>query len=196
MMNSRSRRFRIAVGCTLALVLFVSAFRLAAQENFDIPIAFTGEVRAVNGSMIQVDLLWVETSEAQVESDLTSGVRVTVEGLLRIDGTILANVITASTSPMTNVTAVAGTLPTSPSTIAPTATAPAPTEVSAPASVIIVGPIQAVTSTTIVIYNIEIQLDPTLTNLPPLRAGEMVRVQAEQVDGAIVARNITRDPAS
>jgi hypothetical protein len=158
------------------LVLCLHGFRLTAQGNFDIPVAFAGEVRAASGTLLQVDLLWVDTTDAQIDAETGIGAFISVEGLLRIDGTIVASVITAYTPPV-NVTAVVGTIPTAQPTLAP-------------ASMIIVGPVQAINATNIIIYGIEIQLDPAV---PLPRVNEMVRVTAEQVDGVIIARTITQD---
>jgi hypothetical protein len=173
----------------MLLLLCGSAFRLHAQPNVDIPVAFAGEVRAVEGSQIVVNLLSVDISRAQVNLEIASGALVTVVGVLRADGVIQARVVTAYVLPTAVPTAAP---PTPAETPLPT---PVPDAAPTNATVLLIGPIQAVNPSSIVIYSIEIVIDPTLAGLPPLRVGQTVRVEAERVDGVIVARSVSLHPA-
>ncbi|GEM_PF-2420918 len=191
---------RLAIILSLTLVLSVPMLTFAQETSIEFP----GEINAIDGNVIIVGGIAVDTSNAILPADgLSVGMQVQVIGT-RQDQTIIATIIVITdfgvsptpVPPSQDATpTIPATLPppTAEATVAPPTLVPtidatvAPTQIPTAVAtadsttgvpiIVIEGPVQAINVTSITIFDIDIQVDPASTVLTQIRIGDTVRVE-------------------
>ena len=137
---------------------------------------FTGTVEDVDGSLVIVSGLQVDISFITITSaDLEIGMTVTVVGVM--DETIVvAAVVIIIAAPPQDVPSDGSAPPDSP----PSDTPPDDTDSTDNGPVIIIeGPVQSININIIMIFNIEVEVDPADPVLIDLHIGDYVRIAGE-----------------
>lgn len=201
---------------SLLLTILILCFSLGsvtsslAQDDSNF-IQFSGRVEALQGSIITVAGLDVDISNTTINiSDLQAGMTLNISGNLEGD-VVVANTIIIIVNPVVLATeepsdeatpeVTADPEMTPEVTIEPEVTpvveaTPEPTpDPDAPTIIVIEGPVQEITVNTIVIFDIDIHVDPTDAILTQIQIGDTIRVEGETnfIGGVIniVAVNIT-----
>ncbi len=190
---------------TIFILLFVfimvgATSIIQAQED---SIEFPGEIIAIDGNIISVGGISVDTSSAIMPTDgLSIGMTVQVIGT-RQEQTILATIIVitdfGADPDVPQTTEEPDVTPEPEMTEEPEATAePSPVIVDITGGVpiiVIEGPVQAINVTSITIFDIDIEVDPADEVLTQIRIGDTVRIEGESsFEGntiIVVAVNIT-----
>lgn len=192
--------------CTLLFVFIMVGATSLIQAQED-SIEFPGEIIAIDGNIISVGGISVDTSVAIMPTDgLSIGMTVQVIGT-RQDQTILATIIvitdfgTDPDVPQTTEEPDVDDTPEPQTTEEPEMTAePSPSPVIVDITggvpiIVIEGPVQAINVTSITIFDIDIEVNPADAVLTQIRIGDTVRVEGESsFEGntiVIVAVNIT-----
>ncbi len=187
----------------ILLFVFIMVGATSLVQAQDDAIEFPGEIISIEGNMISVGGITVDTSSAIMPSDgLSVGMTVQVIGT-RQDQTILATIIVITdfgTEPdVPQATEEPDETPEPQTTEEPDMTPePSPVIVDITGGVpiiVIEGPVQAINVTSITIFDIDIEVDPADEVLTQIRIGDTVRVEGESsFEGntiVIVAVNIT-----
>lgn len=149
-------------------------------DDDEATIEFTGVISAVNGTVIVVNGINVETASATLTGLLETGSTVQVSGILQPDAKVVAVVI------------IVIDIETTPEATAPAegtaeATQPAPetTPIVDDDTIIIIieGPVEAINVNIITIYGIQIELDPNDPNLTVIQIGDVIRVEGAYSGG-------------
>jgi hypothetical protein len=157
----------------LLLLVFVTACCLMAMKAFaqtEIPIRFVGEVRALDGNTLRLNQLSVDIANAQVNLTLNTGDVVIVQGVLRPDRTITAEQISAFYDSEANLSI----------------------DLGADAEILIIGPVQAVNNDIVTVYDFDVRLEPGASLLHQLYIGDLVRIEAQRLDGSMIARTVSK----
>lgn len=215
------RRRYLLVSVFILLFSFVVLPALIAQDDADddetdaaapAPIQFSGRVELLAMDSITVAGLEVDLSNANVTgADLSLGITVTVTGIL-VDGVVIAETIVIIVDPPEPTPLPESTAEVTPEPeMTPEATpepemtpemTPEPTPVGDDDDdeelgpiIVIEGPVQEININTIVIFNIEIQVDPSDEILTQIQIGDIIRIEGvTSFDSdviVIVAVNIT-----
>lgn len=203
------------------LIIFLIVFSVSSVvQAQDITVEFPGEIVSINGNIISVGGISVDVSDALLPADtLTVGMQVQIIGT-RQEQTVMATIVVITdfgvaptpvppqeatptlVVPTAVPTQAEATLPptavpttdaTSAPTVVPTV---APTTIVGGEPIIVIeGPVQAINVTSITIFDIDIEVDPSSTVLTQIRIGDTVRVEgASSFSGdtiIIVAVDIT-----
>ena len=170
--------YRMIVLFLVICLTLTSQPQLYAQDTGGTAIQFTGTVENIDGSIVTVSGFQVDTSSATTSAgDLSVGMTITVSGVL--DGTVIVAIVIIIVSiglppgqePTPEITPV-GT----PAEVTPTAT-PDPEEEPSPIIIIIEGPIESININIIVIFGIEIHVDPADPILNEIQVGDYVRIE-------------------
>jgi hypothetical protein len=151
-------------------------------DEEDASIEFSGEITAINGTVIVVNGLNVDTSSAALTGLLTVGAIVHVEGVLQPNAVIIALVIIVQleVTPEATVPAEGTEAPQS----TPQAT-PESTPIVGDGAIIIVveGPVEAININIITIYGINIILSPDDPLLTVIQIGDVIRIEGAMDEG-------------
>lgn len=149
-----------------------------AQDSGGNAIQFTGTVDSIDGSTVIVSGFEVDISSATTSAeDLSVGMTITVSGVL--DGTVIVAIviiIVSIGSPPGQDPTPEETPPGPPAEVTPTAT-PDPEEEPGSIIIIIEGPIESININIVIIFGIEIQIEPDDPILNEIRVGDYVRIE-------------------
>lgn len=157
-------RLSKASGIILTFFLLILAFALPAsaqEDSQEAVIDFSGEISAIDGSIITVNGLTVQTDQAQFTGTLQVGDQVQIHGVLQPDGVIVAQEIVRLDESVPE----------------PEATPEVSIDIDNNVIIVVEGPVQAVNVNIITIYNINIVVaedDPLLT---VINIGDHLRVE-------------------
>jgi hypothetical protein len=149
-------------------------------------IQFTGVITSINGSVIVVNGISVDTSSASLTGLLVEGATVQVSGVLQPDAVVVAVVIVVVV-----VEATPESTPPAEGTAEATEPAPESTPIVIDDDAIIIvieGPVEAININIITIYGINIELDPNDPILTVIQIGDVIRVEGafEEGDGITI----------
>jgi len=195
-MLKQMRYFKTVLMLCFVFIIVGATSLVQAQDD---AIEFPGEIIAIDGNIITVGGIAVDTSNAIMPGDgLTVGMKVQVIGI-RQDQTILATIIVitdfGTTPEPTTVPPVPETTEEPEATEEPSPTPIVVDNTNGVPIIVIEGPVQAINVSSITIFDIDIQVDPADTILTQIRIGDTVRVEGESTFTGntivIVAVNIT-----
>lgn len=189
-MKSRTPVGKAAAAIAVLLILSLSplpAPSLAQDAVTPTPlplrsIMFSGRVESIDASYIVVSGLVVDIRSVEIPPQrLYLGATVAIVGTLQ-SGMIVASEVTfeddtTSTPAATAVPTDAPAVTSEPTTTDPNNPAPpAPTQ-SANPRIVIEGPVRAISPTSIRVFEVTIEVDPSVTDVSTIRVGDYVRVQ-------------------
>jgi uncharacterized membrane protein YgcG len=142
-------------------------------------IEFSGEISSINGTVIVVNGLNVETASASLTGVLVQGATVRVQGTLQPNAVIVAVVIIVivdvEVTPETTPPAEATAETTPPAEATPEST---PIVVDDDAIIIVIeGPVEAININIITIYGVNIVLSPNDPLLTVIQIGDVIRIE-------------------
>jgi hypothetical protein len=142
-------------------------------------IEFSGEITSINGTVIVVNGLNVETSSAALTGLLEPGATVRVEGILQPNAVIVALIIIVEVELTPEATAPAE------ATAEATQPSPESTPIVDDDAIIIVieGPVEAININIITIYGVDIVLSPDDPLLTVIQIGDVIRIEGAMGDG-------------
>ena len=185
---------RTAITAVILLMLSLSVLTVTQAQDTPTPlplrsIAFSGRVESIDASYIVVSGLVVDVRSVEIPPErLHLGAAVTIGGTLQ-SGMIVATEVTfdddtTSTPAATPLPPDAPAATNVPSTTTPENPAtpipnpPAPTQGANP-RIVVEGPVRAISPGAIRVFEISIEVDPSVTDVNTLRVGDYVRVQGD-----------------
>lgn len=195
----KSRIIRL-VAIMIAVLIVITGCSSSDSGNGS-EIEFTGDIQTINGNILTVGGFTVDTSDASIPIDgLDTGVTVVVIGSMQEQTVIATSVVIVTDEPQ--VAATEASDPTEESTEASEeSTEPSEESTEAPLPdddsmiIVIEGPVEEININYIVIFGMQIQVDPSDEILTQITIGDVIKVEGTTViEGdviIIVAVNLT-----